>query len=144
MCRKACPGTQKVVEPWQRWLRLVEALGCSSLTHLFSAFLFPLCLDKFGRHSYIFYHLTDFSSVQWHSYTMDLTLTSGLQITLITHRMGETYKKENLSTEQRYINNFNKIIHRHEKQNPNNQLMFACQKCPQLVQLIWWGTEISK
>ena len=32
MCRKACLGTQEVVELWQRWLRLVETVGCSSTT----------------------------------------------------------------------------------------------------------------
>lgn len=144
MCRQACLGTQGVAELWQRWLRLIETVGCSSTMYLFSAFLFPLCLDEFGRHSYIL-HLTDFSALQSHTYTMDLTLIPGLQKSLLTHRMLRgAYKKENLAKEQRHINNFNKIVHRHEKQNPNHQLVFSHQKCPQLVQLIWRGTKISK
>lgn len=62
-------------------------------------------------------------------YTMDLTLISGLQNSLCTHKILRAgYKKENLPEEQRYINSFNTIIHIHDNQNPNHQLMFAYQK----------------
>lgn len=69
-------------------------------------------------------------------YTMDLTLIPGLQKYLLTCKMLKGACKDNLFKEQRYINNFNKVIHSHEKQNPNHQLMLSCQKCLQLVQLI--------
>lgn len=65
---------------------------------------------------------------------MDLTLISGLQNSLRTHKtLRGGYKKVDLSKEQRYINNFNKIIHRYVNQNPNHQLMFAHQKYLHLV-----------
>lgn len=67
-------------------------------------------------------------------HTMDLTLMSGLQNSLCTHKILRAgYKKVTLSQEQRYINNFNKIVHRHDNLNPNHQLMFAHQKYLQLV-----------
>lgn len=144
MCRKACLGTQEVAELWQSWLRLVETVDCSSTIYLFSAFLFPFAWMNLGSTVNIFC-LTNFSAVQSCMYTMDLPLIPSLQNYLLTCRMLKgACKKDNLSKDQRYINNFNKIVHSHEKQTPNHQLMFSCQKCLQLVQLIWWGTQIRK
>lgn len=54
---------------------------------------------------------------------MDVILIFGLQNSPVTHRMlmlKGACKKETLPKEQRYINNFNKIFHSHEKQKPKS------------------------
>lgn len=84
-------------------LRLVETVGCSSTTYLLAAFLLPLYLYEFERCGYIFRIFIRTKPCVCN----ELTLIADLQKLHLTYRvLRGACKKENLSKDQRFFNNF--------------------------------------